>query len=104
MTEHIYQKNFTPVHSKYSACIFFQPSMHDCTSQYHTGKQRISIVPVCAKSIHHTSLLDTHSTCIVSKYGETMEVVHQTNDKNMSTITLSTTETISSYTALTEFQ
>ena len=69
--------------------------MHDYTHQYYMGKQRISIVPACIKCIAQTPLMDDHSTCIIRKYGEAMEVVHQTNDKNMSTITLSPMETCS---------
>ena len=38
--------------------------MHDCTHKHNMGKQRISIVPACAKCIPHMSLLDDHSTCI----------------------------------------
>ena len=51
--------------------------MHDHTCQHNMGKQRISIVPACAKSISHMSLLYGHSTCITREYGETMEAVHQ---------------------------
>ena len=36
--------------------------MHDCTCQHNTGQQRISIVPVCTKSISYTSLLADCST------------------------------------------
>ena len=70
----------------------FQHSMHDHTCQYYMGKQRISIVPACIKSIPHMPLLDDHSTCITRKYVKALEAVDQTNDKNMSTITLSTTK------------
>ena len=37
-----------------------------------------------------------HSSCIIGKYGETMEAVHQTDDQNMSTINLSPAEAFSS--------
>ena len=69
--------------------------MHDHTCQHNMGQQRISIVPACAKSISHTPLLDDHSTCITREYRETMEAVHQTNDKDLSTITLCNMETCS---------
>ena len=65
--------------------------MHDCTHQYHMRKQRINTVPTCTKSIPHSSLLDDHSSCIIRKYGEAIEVVHQKDDKNTSTINLSST-------------
>ena len=61
------------------------------------GKQRISIVPGCIKSIPHTLLLDDHNTCVTRKYGETVDVVRQTDDKNTSTIILSSMEALSSY-------
>ena len=69
--------------------------MHDYTHQYYMGKQRISIVPACIKSIPHLSLLDDHSPCVIRKHGEAMEAVHQTDDMHMSTITLSPMETCS---------
>ena len=59
-------------------------------------EQRISTVPACSKSLPHTSFLDDHSSCIVGKYGEAMEVVHQIDGQNMSTINLSPTEAFSS--------
>ena len=68
--------------------------MHDCTCLHNMGQQRISIVPAYTKSISHTSPLDDHSTCITREYGEKMEVVHQTNDKDPSTFTLFTKETV----------
>ena len=63
------------------------------------GKQRISIVPVCTKSIPYTSLLDDYSMCSTREYGEIMEVVPQTDDKNTSTVTLYSTEAFSSNSA-----
>ena len=66
--------------------------MHDCICQHNMGQQRISIVPACAEGISHTSLLNDHSTCITREYGETVEAVHQTNDKDLSTVTLSNME------------
>ena len=63
-------------------------------------KKKIGTVPACIKSIPHPSLLDDRSTCINRKYGGAMEAVHQTNDKNMLTIALSTVETFSSYSAI----
>ena len=83
-------KNLTHVHSHLEIKLHsssFQYSMHDCTHQYHTGKQRISTVPACIESIPHLSLLDDHSSYIIRKYGEAMEIVDQTDDKNMSTLT-----------------
>ena len=68
--------------------------MHGHTCQYYMGKQGISVVPTYTKSIPQSSLLDDHSTCFIRKYGEAMETVHQTNSKNMSTIALSTIETV----------
>ena len=62
--------------------------MHDHTHQHNTGEQRISTVPACIKSIPNPSLLDDHSSCIIWKYGEAMEAVHQTDDQNTSTINL----------------
>ena len=41
-------------------------------------------------------LLDDHSTCITRKYGKTMEIVHQTDDKKMSSIIISSMEAFSS--------
>ena len=41
-------------------------------------------------------LLDDHSSCITRKYGETMEVVHQIDKKNMSTTIISSLEVLSS--------
>ena len=53
-----------------------------------TQDNRESVLfPACAKSISHTSLMDDHSTYITRKYGETLEVVHLTNDKDLSTVT-----------------
>ena len=64
------------------------------------GEQRISIVPACIKSIPHSLLLDDHSPCIIGKYGEAMEAVHQTDDQNTSTIKLSPIEPFSSNSAI----
>ena len=65
------------------------------------GQQRISTVLACTEGISHTSLLDDHSTCITREFGETMEAVHQTNDKDASTITFSNMEACNSNTPLT---
>ena len=59
-------------------------------------EQRISIVPASIKSLPHTSFLDNHSLCILGKYGEAMETVHQTDEQSMTTIDLSPTEASSS--------
>ena len=66
-----------------------------------TWENRESILsrPVL-KSTPHSSLLDDHSTCITRKYGEAMEVVHQTDDKNTSTINLSSMEAFSANSAI----
>ena len=74
--------------------------MYEHTCQHNMGQQRISIVPACTTSISHTLLLDDLSTCITREYGETMEVVHQANDKDPSTFTLFTMETCSSNTTV----
>ena len=84
----------SPVNNLHSSS--FQLSMLDHTYQYCMGKQRISIVPACIKSIPHMPFLDDHSTCITRKYGETMEVVYQTDDTHASTIIVSSTEALSS--------
>ena len=71
--------------------------MHECTHQYHnTGEQRISIVPASIKSLPHTSSLNNHSSCVIGKYGEAMETIHQTDGQNMTTIDFSPTEASSS--------
>ena len=74
--------------------------MHDHTHHYHMQKQRISIVSASIKSIPYLSLLADHSSYITRKYGEAMEVVHQTDVTNMSTINLSSTEAFSSNSAI----
>ena len=52
--------------------------MHDQPHQYNNmGEQRISTIPASIKILPHTSLLDNHSSCIIEKYGDAMEVVHQ---------------------------
>ena len=53
-------------------------------------------VPACIKCIPHSTLLGDHSSCIIGKYGEAMEAVHQTDDQNVSPINLSPTEAFSS--------
>ena len=70
--------------------------MSDCTHKYNMGEQRISAAPVCIKSLLHISFLDNHSSCIIGKYGEAMETVHQTDGQNTTTINLSPTEASSS--------
>ena len=63
--------------------------MHNHTHQCNnTGEQRISTVPASIKSLPHMSFLDNHSSCIVGKYGEAMEAVHQTYGQNMTAIEL----------------
>ena len=59
-------------------------------------EQRISTVPASIKSLPHTSFLDNHSSCIIGKYGEGMEAVHQTDGQNTITIELFSTEASSS--------
>ena len=66
--------------------------MHDHPHQYNMKEQRISTVLACIKSLPYPSLLDDHSSCIIGKYGEAIEAVHQTDDQNMSTINLSPME------------
>ena len=71
--------------------------MHDCTHQYNnTEEQRISIVPANIKSLPHTSFLDNHSSCIIGKYGEAMETVHQTDRQKITTIEFIPMEAFSS--------
>ena len=70
----------------------FQHCMHDCTHQYNMGEQRVSTVPACIKSLPHLSPLDDHSPCIIEKYGEAMEAVHQTYSQNTSASHLSPME------------
>ena len=71
--------------------------MHDHTCQYNnTGEQSVSTVPACIKILPCPSFLDDHNPCIVGKYGEAMEDVHQTDGHNMTAINLSPMEASSS--------
>ena len=52
------------------------------------GEQRVITVPACIKSLPHPSFLDDHSPCIIGKYGEAMEDVHQTDGQTMTSINI----------------
>ena len=93
--EKLYLCTYSPVYNLHSSS--FQHSMHDHTHQYNNmGEQRISIVPATIECLPHMSFLDNHSSCNIGKYEEAMETVHQTDEQNMTTITLSPLEASSS--------
>ena len=71
--------------------------MCDQTHQYNNmTEQRITIVPASIKSLPNSPFLDKHSSCIIGKYGEAMETVHQTDGQNATSIDLSPTGASSS--------
>ena len=56
--------------------------MHDPIHQYNImGELRISIAPASIRSLPHTSFLDHHSSCIIGKPREAMEMFTRQMDK-----------------------